>query len=273
MHNLLAILLALLAAPLGAQTAVAPDPVERVALIEGWREPDGRHLAAVEIDLAPGWHTYWRSPGAAGIPPQFDWSNSVNLSRVEYEWPQPIVFDTYGSPTIGYKGALILPVRLTPRDPAQPIDADLVLYFGVCKDICIPAQARIDAVLHADAPPVGEDSIRTALASRAIDARAGGVTGADCRLGQGRKGPQVHARITFDAPLSPGAVTVIEAPDRPDLWIGTARTVASGRTLDATARLKQSTSGGVLLARDGLRITVLGGRNAVEILGCDFARP
>ncbi len=30
--------------------------------------------AGLEIRLAPGWHTYWRSPGDAGIPPSIDWA-------------------------------------------------------------------------------------------------------------------------------------------------------------------------------------------------------
>src|SRR6185295_19860556 len=30
--------------------------------------------AGVEIKLQPGWKTYWRYPGDAGVPPRFDWS-------------------------------------------------------------------------------------------------------------------------------------------------------------------------------------------------------
>ena len=53
-------------------------------------------MAAVEIRLAPGWHTYWRVPGEAGIPPRFDWSGSQNLAAVAYEWPRPEIIVSYG---------------------------------------------------------------------------------------------------------------------------------------------------------------------------------
>ena len=70
-----------------------------VGTLDGWRQPDGSRLAAVEIRLAPGWHTYWRVPGDAGIPPSFDWSGSSNLASVAYEWPRPEIFDSFGMRT------------------------------------------------------------------------------------------------------------------------------------------------------------------------------
>ena len=30
--------------------------------------------AGIEIRLKPGWHTYWRYPGDAGVPPRFDFA-------------------------------------------------------------------------------------------------------------------------------------------------------------------------------------------------------
>ena len=37
--------------------------------------------AGVEIRLKPGWHTYWRYPGDAGVPPRFSFAGSQNLKR------------------------------------------------------------------------------------------------------------------------------------------------------------------------------------------------
>ena len=44
--------------------------VEDVRLLEGWQQRDGSRMAAIEIRLKPGWHTYWRIPGEAGIAPE-----------------------------------------------------------------------------------------------------------------------------------------------------------------------------------------------------------
>ena len=35
--------------------------------------------AGVEIKLLPGWKTYWRYPGDAGVPPVFDFAASDNV--------------------------------------------------------------------------------------------------------------------------------------------------------------------------------------------------
>ncbi|MEL7014329.1 MAG: protein-disulfide reductase DsbD domain-containing protein, partial [Pseudomonadota bacterium] len=75
---------------LGTQVAAQSieDAIE-ARLLTGWRAADGSHIAALQIDLAPGWTTYWRAPGDAGIPPYFDWHASENLSSVDVEWPSP----------------------------------------------------------------------------------------------------------------------------------------------------------------------------------------
>src|SRR5690606_14977149 len=86
------LLLALAALGLGAQAAAqslpmppsAPASPAEVRLIEGWQAADGGHVIGIEIDLAPGWYTYWRMPGEAGIAPVLDWSGSSNLASVRH---------------------------------------------------------------------------------------------------------------------------------------------------------------------------------------------
>ena len=45
--------------------------------------------AGVEIRLKSGWHTYWRYPGDAGVPPRFDFTGSQNVKAVDVLWPAP----------------------------------------------------------------------------------------------------------------------------------------------------------------------------------------
>ena len=45
--------------------------------------------AGIEIRLKTGWHTYWRYPGDAGVPPQFDFAGSQNVKSVDVLWPAP----------------------------------------------------------------------------------------------------------------------------------------------------------------------------------------
>ena len=138
-------LLTMAASPAVAQSAVTA--VTGVDLLSGWRQADGTRVAALDIRLAPGWHTYWRVAGQAGIPPRFDWSGSENLASVSYEWPRPVIFENAGLQSFGFADRLVLPLRLRPVDAAAPIQLALDLDFGVCDDICIPAEAVLVATL------------------------------------------------------------------------------------------------------------------------------
>ncbi|RUX21351.1 hypothetical protein EOA27_06205, partial [Mesorhizobium sp. M2A.F.Ca.ET.037.01.1.1] len=45
-------------------------------------KPDeaGKIRGVLDIALKPGWKTYWRDPGDAGVPPQLDISGSTNIA-------------------------------------------------------------------------------------------------------------------------------------------------------------------------------------------------
>ena len=114
-----ALILAALTQPGAAQTV--PEDVLTAELVPGWTEPGGRQVVALHLKLAPGWKTYWRHPGDAGIPPVFDWRGSGNLAGLDLSWPHPTVFDIDGVRTIGYKAEVWLPIALEPRDPSRPV--------------------------------------------------------------------------------------------------------------------------------------------------------
>ena len=40
-------------------------------------EVDGAPYAALQMELKPGWHTYWRYPGASGLVPEFDFKGCL----------------------------------------------------------------------------------------------------------------------------------------------------------------------------------------------------
>ncbi|HLL29216.1 MAG TPA: protein-disulfide reductase DsbD domain-containing protein [Xanthobacteraceae bacterium] len=108
--------------------------------------------AGVEIQLKPGWKTYWRYPGDAGVPPRFDWSGSENLAAAEVKWPTPMRFvDESGSKSIGYHGEVVFPVAIRAADPARPVKLKLKLDFAVCEKLCVPADAELTLEIPATA--------------------------------------------------------------------------------------------------------------------------
>ncbi len=105
--------------------------------------PASAVLAGIEMEFPIAWKTYWRNPGDAGVPPSFDWSKSVNVAEATVLYPAPKAFIEPTGVTIGYQDRVVFPVVVTPRDPALPAALRLTIEYGVCKDICIPAQADI----------------------------------------------------------------------------------------------------------------------------------
>ena len=68
------------------------DAHSAVRLLAGSRS-GGVLLGGIDIQLQPGWKTYWRTPGDSGVPPRFDFSKSDNVQAVTVLWPAPTKFD------------------------------------------------------------------------------------------------------------------------------------------------------------------------------------
>jgi DsbC/DsbD-like thiol-disulfide interchange protein len=100
--------------------------------------------AGLEIRLKSGWHTYWRYPGDAGVPPQFDFAASQNLKRAVVLWPAPQRIEEAGGGTIGYVGSILFPLRVEPIDPAKPVLLRLKLDYAICEKLCVPAEAKAE---------------------------------------------------------------------------------------------------------------------------------
>jgi DsbC/DsbD-like thiol-disulfide interchange protein len=112
-------------------------------------EPAGRVFrAGVEIKLKAGWKTYWRYPGDSGVPPTLDFSQSKNVKAVTVLYPAPVRFpDGAGGHSIGYKGAVILPLHVVPQNPGKPVTLNLKLDYAACEKLCVPAEAKLELLL------------------------------------------------------------------------------------------------------------------------------
>ncbi len=111
--------------------------------------------AGLEIALSPGAITYWRDPGEAGVPPTFSFSGSDNLAKAEVDFPAPErIPEPDGSIAFGYRQSVILPIRVTPADPAKPVRLEAQVDYAVCEKLCLPAKAKAELTLGGkDASP------------------------------------------------------------------------------------------------------------------------
>jgi DsbC/DsbD-like thiol-disulfide interchange protein len=244
--------------------AEVPANLVSATILPGWRTDDGGHMAALRLTLAPGWKTYWRAPGEAGIPPAFEWAGSVNVAGVQLHWPRPDVFLTNGMQTIGYHDELVLPIEITSQAPGKPIHLVVQVELGVCQDICVPATVNVAVDLPAKggADPV----ISQALNDQPRPAKEAGLSGLSCDVTPIADGLRVTARM--EMPLMGPVETVVLESQQPGVWVSESATVRSGGDLLATADLVGDSGAPFVLERDRMLLTVLSGNRAVQVQGC-----
>ena len=115
--------------------------------------------AGIEVRIKAGWHTYWRYPGDAGVPPRIDFAGSQNLKSVDVLWPAPQRIPEEGLVAIGYVGDMIWPLAIVPQNRAKPVTLRLKLDYAVCEKLCVPAEGKAELTL-----PGGASSQDAALA-------------------------------------------------------------------------------------------------------------
>jgi len=244
-----------------------PFPVPVTAqLIEGWQQPDGTRISAIRLTMAEGWKTYWRAPGDAGIPPEFSWNGSRNLAGVAISWPAPQVFSQNGMRSVGYSHEVTLPLSIAAQQTGEPVEINLQMDIGVCKDICVPQTLMISGTLDTMAT-VPVPAIAAALAEQPYTAKEAGARGVTCALSPTADGLSITATLTL--PEAGGAEHVVIEAGRPDIWVSEAATVRSGDTLTARAEMVAASGGAFALDRSALRFTVLGASHAVDLHGCN----
>ena len=256
-------LIFLLFSPLAA-LAQDPGQIVNAELRPGWRLANGDHMAGLHLRLAPGWKTYWRAPGEAGIPPSFDWRGG-GIEAVTVKWPTPKTFHQSGMRSIGYEGEVVLPLLVRLKGAGKDARLRAVIDIGLCKHVCLPHRLRLKTRIEASAQRP-DPLIAAALANLPFDGDEAGVGPARCEISPAEGGLDLHLRIEMPRPAG-SLETAIEAGD-PLLFVSEPVTRWQGGALIAQARISHMSGGGFALDRSALRITVLGGPFALDLRGC-----
>ena len=122
--------------------------------------------AQIDIELEPGWKTYWRDPGDAGVPPSIDVSGSANITAARLDFPPPSRHDGGGFQWAGYDHPVALPIAFQVKSPGQPAVISAEIFLGVCETICIPVQATLTVDPASDSEnPEDAAAVTAALAA------------------------------------------------------------------------------------------------------------
>lgn len=177
---------------------------------------EARSVAGVEIMMPDGWKTYWRNPGdAGGVPPYFDWAGSENLGAAKVLYPAPSRMKDASGDSVGYKKAVVFPIEVTAKDPTMPVTLSLALEYGVCREICVPAEAKLSLTLPAkpgEAAPATLTSALDIVPRKAADRRPNDPAFKAGRATLTGDKPKLEVDIAF-AGSGVGGDVFIEAPD------------------------------------------------------------
>lgn len=190
----------LLGAPARAADASpwVEDNYSGIRLIAGANKSGAESLSAgIEIKMQAGWHTYWRYPGDSGVPPRFSFAGSDNLASATVLFPAPHAFTDEAGTTIGYKGNVILPVSVVPRQKDKPVTLRAKIDYAVCEKLCVPAEARLELTL--DRTSAADNAALAAAEARVpqpVSAAAAGLTAR--RANDDKRKPLVFVDLAAD---------------------------------------------------------------------------
>ncbi|MDR2462666.1 MAG: thioredoxin family protein [Verrucomicrobiales bacterium] len=139
---------------LGAPLTVTADSHVQAALVSETLAvtPGQPFTVALHFKIAPGWHTYWRDPGPAGLPTKLTWTALPEGFTVsDIQWTKPKKFTVSGITSHGYENEAWHLVTVTPPkeipDGQKSVGLSAKAEWLECADICVPGAADLSLTL------------------------------------------------------------------------------------------------------------------------------
>jgi DsbC/DsbD-like thiol-disulfide interchange protein len=108
-------------------------------VVSSMPDENGLLRGALQVDLEPGWKTYWLDPGSAGVPPTVTVRTGGEPGEVEIGFPPPSRFDDGYAVWAGYDQPVSLALTIAPAATDESLEFSV--FLGVCETICIPVQS------------------------------------------------------------------------------------------------------------------------------------
>jgi thiol:disulfide interchange protein DsbD len=109
--------------------------------------PGTTFTVGLRMTMDPGWHTYWKNSGEAGLPTTIAWTLPQGFSAGEIQWPLPHKYNESGEVlTYGYADENMLLVDISaPAGLAAGTRVTLsaAVDWLECEHICVPGSASV----------------------------------------------------------------------------------------------------------------------------------
>jgi len=226
----------------------------RVRLVTaGAPDADGKLKGVLDIELKPGWKTYWRDPGDSGVPPTIEATTTSGAVETHFDFPPPQWHDEADFKWAGYDHPVAFPVTFTVADKAATIDASV--FLGVCETICVPVPAKLEVDLSSDPDNAG-DTAAVAAAFAAIPTPARQDFGVNVVSEPGSHKVVLEASFLGD----PQTAELFIAGDEGYAFTAPVREVKDGKTLFTTNVTLPARMG----TGEGLHYTLVTDKGAVN---------
>lgn len=130
--------------------------------------PQAENRLAVVLEHAPGWHTYWRMPGDAGLTTLFTFTAPPKFTVTPPRFPLPERIRTGELIGFGYGGTASFPFTVeVPRQVrfGDRVTVSVKVEYLACADVCVPGTANASIKLPlavVGKPSADEAAIREA---------------------------------------------------------------------------------------------------------------
>ena len=176
--------------------------------------PGKPFIVGLLLRMAPGWHTYWKFSGDAGLPTEMKWKLPPGWKIGDIRWPIPLkTIDPGDIETYGYENEVLLMQEITPPGKIDSSSANLPAEANwlVCEKICIPGSAtlQLDLPVASTSQPANTD-----VFARYRHLVPQNLPGRDvARADWSRVGADLHLKITSETLAKYPAVDFFPLPE------------------------------------------------------------
>ena len=128
-------------------SAQAAHTEARLILADDIARPGETVWVGVHLKMEPGWHTYWKNPGEAGMATKIVWHLPQGVTAGDIQWPLPEKLPPAEVTTYGYENEvmLLVPLKLAGDVKPGPLALSAKVSWLECKEQCLPGDATVQA--------------------------------------------------------------------------------------------------------------------------------
>ena len=239
------------------QQSAAPQVSAKLIAENKALTPQALTRLAVVLEPRDGWHTYWRMPGDAGLPSQFQFTTPSGFKASAPQFPLPERIVTGSLMSFGYGAEALFPFTLDiPRQNrfGNKVTVSVKIEFLACKDLCVPGEATAQITLPlAVAAQPSDDAPRIAQALTLVpevvkDVASAEIEGTNLRIDVPATAGVVKSKLDF-YPLEGDAFKLNVLPQYVAQENGASSLYLTAS--DAFAQSPRETLTGVLVADGG----------------------